>query len=92
MAGDEAMRSLVGTLSDRLIKEAGFRPSRGPDFAAPRDGSALVLHAERGIPVVLMEQRVARDPKTGLAPTAEDRLQFGAKLIRIMGEVAVGAR
>lgn len=87
MAGDEASRRLVGSLSDRLIREAGFRPSRGPEFAAPRDGTANVLHAERGIPVVLMEQRIARDPRTGLAPTAGDRLAFGARLIRIMGEV-----
>ena len=50
-----------------------------------------MLHAERGLPVVLMEQRIARDPATGRAPTADDRLAFGAKLIRIMGE-AYGPR
>ena len=92
MAGDEASRRLVGTLSERLVAEAGFRPSRGPEFAAKGDGTANVLHAERGLLVVLMEQRIARDPRTGLAPTADDRLAFGAKLIRIMGETSLGAR
>lgn len=88
MADDPATRRLVGSLSDRLIREAGFRPSRGPEFAARRDGTANTLHAERGIPVVLMEQRIARDPETGRPPTVEGRLEFGARLIRIMGEVA----
>jgi hypothetical protein len=36
--------------------------------------------------ILLMEQRVARDPKTGRPPTVDDRLAFGAALIRIMAE------
>lgn len=87
MAGDEASRSLVGALSERLVREAGFRPSRGPEFDARRDGTANTLHAERGLLVVLMEQRIAKDPQTGRAPTADDRLAFGSQLVRIMGEV-----
>jgi hypothetical protein len=86
MAGDEAARRLIGGLSERLVREAGFRPHRGPDFAAPRDGSANTLHAERGLLIVLMEQRISKDPRTGLAPMPADRLAFGAKLIRFMGE------
>jgi hypothetical protein len=92
MAGPVAALTPLGTLSERLIREAGFRPSRGPEFAAPRDGSANVLFAERRIPVVLMEQRVAKDPETGRPPTVEGRLAFGANLIRIMGEAALGWR
>ncbi len=86
MADDDHSRKVVSTLSDRLIREAGFRPSRGPLFGAARDGTANVLHAETGILVVLMELRIAKDPATGHSPTTEDRLQFGAKLIRIMAE------
>lgn len=92
MAGDEASRSLVGTLSDRLIREAGFRPSRGPEFGAKPDGTASTLHAERGLLAVLMEQRIAKDPQTGRATTPEDRLEFGARLIRLMGEVVTAPR
>ena len=89
MAGDDASRRVVASLSDRLVREAGFRPSRGPVFGAPGDGTANVLHAEKGVLVVLMEQRIARDPSTGRSPTTEDRLAFGGKLIRIMAEAVL---
>ena len=86
MASDDASRKLVMNLSDRLVREADFRPSRGPTFDAPGDGTANVLHAEAGVLVVLMEQRIAKNPSTGRSPTTEDRLGFGAKLIRLMAE------
>ncbi len=89
MAGDEPSRKLVTTLSDRLIDQAGFRPSRGPILGAPRDPSALVLHAELGVLVVLMEQRIAKDPSTGLSATPEGRIAFGGKLLRIMAETVM---
>jgi hypothetical protein len=86
MADDEASRGVVGTLSDRLIAEANFQPSRGPLFGAQNDGTANALHAEKGILVVLMEQRISNDPRAGRSTTSEDRLGFGARLIRIMAE------
>jgi hypothetical protein len=86
MAGDAASRALVGKLSDRLVRETTFRPHRGSLFAAAPDGTANVLHAELGVLILLMEQRIARDPQTGRPPTPDDRLEFGAKLIRIMAE------
>jgi hypothetical protein len=86
MADDDASRKVIEALSDRLIREANFRPSRGPLFGAANDGTANALHAEKGILVVLMEQRIANDPSTGRTTTTEDRLGFGAKLIRIMAE------
>jgi hypothetical protein len=55
MASDDTSRALVGRLSDRLIRETTFRPSRGPEFGARKDGSANVLHAEAGILILLME-------------------------------------
>lgn len=86
MADDAGIRALVGGVSGRLTREAGFRPSQGPTFGVAPDGTANVLHAERGVPIVLMEQRIGRDPITGRPPSAEDRLAFGAKLARIMAE------
>jgi hypothetical protein len=88
MAGDEASRAIVAALSDRLVRETSFRPSHGPVLGERRDGSANVLHQEKGILILLMEQRVARDPKTGRPPTVEDRLRFGEQLIAIMAEAA----
>ena len=86
MAGDDASRKLVTNLSDRLIREANFRPSRGPTLGSSNDGSANALHADYGTLVVLMEQRISKDPSTGQSKTTEDRLEFGRKLIRIMAE------
>jgi Zinc carboxypeptidase/Cytosolic carboxypeptidase N-terminal domain len=88
MADDASSRKVIGSLSDRLIREANFQPSRGPLFGAANDGTANALHAEKGILVVLMEQRIANDPRTGRSTTTEDRIGFGAKLIRIMAESA----
>ena len=88
MAGDDASRAIVTALCDRLVRETSFRPHRGPVLGEPRDGSANVLHQEKGILILLMEQRVARDPKTGRPPTVEDRLRFGEQLIAIMAEAA----
>ncbi len=86
MAGDAGSRAIVGRLSDRLTRETTFRPSHGPVFGAARDSSANVLHAENGVLVVLMEQRIARDPKTGREPAIEGRLRFGSQLIAIMAD------
>ena len=36
-----------------------------------------------------MEQRIAKNPETGLPPTPEDRLGFGEKLVRIMAEAVL---
>ncbi len=88
MAGDDASRAIVTALFDRLVRETSFLPHRGPVLGEPRDGSANVLHQEKGILILLMEQRVARDPKTGRPPAVEDRLRFGEQLIAIMAEAA----
>lgn len=87
-ADDPAPRARIERLSARLIAEAGFRPSRGPTFGAEPGGSANALFAEEGIPIALMELRIAKDPETRRPPTAADRREFGARLIRIMAESA----
>jgi hypothetical protein len=86
MAGDDASRALVRKLSDRLVRETTFQPSRGPVLGERRDGSANALHTEKGILILLMEQRIARNPSTGQPPTKDDRLEFGKHLSRIMAE------
>jgi hypothetical protein len=85
-AGDEASRAIVGKLSDRLVRETTFRPSHGPVLAERRDSAANVLYDQLGILILLMEQRIANDPRTGRPPTVEDRLRFGEQLIGIMAE------
>lgn len=85
-ADDPAARARMDRISERLIKETSFRPSRGPTYGTKADGSANVLFAEKGLLINLMELRIAKDPQTGRPPTAADRREFGAKLIRIMAE------
>ncbi len=88
-ASDERSRAVVGRLSDRLVRETSFRPGHGPVFGAARDGSALALFDELSIPILLMEQRIANDPRTGRPPAVDDRLRFGEQLIAIMGETVL---
>ena len=85
-AADEASRGIVGKLSDRLVRETSFRPSHGPVLANAADSAANVLYDQKGILILLMEQRIAKDPKTGRPTTADDRLHFGEQLIAIMAE------
>ncbi|HWE39380.1 MAG TPA: M14-type cytosolic carboxypeptidase [Isosphaeraceae bacterium] len=87
-AGDAASRVVVARLDRRLTQEAGFHPSYGPVVGAPKDGTANSLNPEAGVLVLLMERRIARDPRTRRPPTPDDRLAFGAQLIRIMAESA----
>jgi hypothetical protein len=68
MAADEASRRIVAALSDRLVRQTSFRPSRAPVLGEPRNGSANVLYQENRILVALMEQRIARNPETGRPP------------------------
>ncbi|WP_406694164.1 M14-type cytosolic carboxypeptidase [Singulisphaera sp. Ch08] len=88
-AGDDAARARVVKFSDRLIQETAFQPSHGPILGAKQDGTANVLHAQKGILIMLMELRIAKDPRTGKPPTAADRLDFGTRLIQIMAESVI---
>jgi hypothetical protein len=88
-ASDDRSRAVVGKLSERLVRETSFQPSHGPVFGAVRDGSALALFDELGVLILLLEQRIANDPRTGRPPSVEDRIRFGEQLIAIMGETVV---
>jgi hypothetical protein len=44
------------------------------------------LFAERKVPAFLMELMVDSSPKLSRLPTVEDRLEFGAALVRVMCE------
>ena len=88
-ASEKASRAIVSKLSDRLIHETTFQPSRGPVLDDRPDSSANVLHDQLGILILLMEQRIANDPRTGQPPSVEKRLHFGEQLIAIMAETVL---
>jgi hypothetical protein len=49
------------------------------------------LFNERQIPAFLMELMVERSPKLRRPPTLEDRLEFGATLVKILS-IALASR
>jgi hypothetical protein len=73
-----------------LVEHSTFAPTR-PYFRAATTTTAGkpgrmtvsqgLYHAAR-IPAFIMEQMIARNPKLGHFPTVEDRLAFGAQLVR----------
>lgn len=73
-----------------------FNPSESgprPPGAKPAPGRASVyeyLDAQRGLSAFLLEQGITRSSKLGRLPTSQDRREFGAQLIRVMADVALG--
>jgi hypothetical protein len=84
-------RALADRLRKVLVETTTFHPTRPqPRDAASsttpeRPGRMTVnqgLHHDRVIPAMLMEQMVTFNPKLGRLPTIQDRMDFGAGLVR----------
>jgi hypothetical protein len=80
-AGDALSRMRVNRLFEQLVANSSFDPAGRPRFNDQPDHSANSLYRQRGIPVVLMEQRIGMSKKLGRRLTVTDRLDFGKKLI-----------
>ncbi|NBV86170.1 MAG: hypothetical protein EBS01_07895, partial [Verrucomicrobia bacterium] len=88
---DEAANAPLISLFKRLKAESLFDPSRPPTFGGDPFGTANNLWLSHKVPVALMELRIGPSAKLqGRCPTTEDRLKFGAELIRHMGEAVLG--
>ena len=83
---DEAAQKIMGRLFDLLVERTSFDPSRKLAMSREPTSTTNSLAREYGIPVALMEQRIATGKKLGHAPTVEDRLKFGRDLIAAMAE------
>jgi hypothetical protein len=86
VAKEERAVATIRRLSEVLVKDTSFDPSR--DLGV-RDGPTTttnVLARSHGVPVVLMEQRIGTGKKLGRRPTVEDRLKFGRELVEAMAE------
>lgn len=79
-----------------LRDRSTFNPSDSgprPPPAKPAPGRASVyeyLDGQRGLSAFLLEQGITRSSKLGRLPTSQDRREFGAQLIRVMADVALG--
>jgi len=89
-SGGARIRELGERLWKALIENTSFHSPGGPLDQADGTGSGgrgrmtvtQALFHERRIPAFLMELMVDSHPRLGHPPTVEDRLQFGAGLLR----------
>lgn len=93
-AGGPAVEALARRFWNLLDQTTAFHSPGGPrnspaTTTAGMKGRMTVnqgLFADRRIPAFLMELMVDSSPKLGRPPTVEDRLEFGAALVRILSE------
>jgi hypothetical protein len=91
LEGPAEFRDLVDDFRKRLIDTSTFHSTR----QEPRDAEASTtpgkpgrmtvnqgLYHDRRTPAMIMEQMIAFNPRLGRRPTIEDRLSFGAGLVR----------
>lgn len=91
-AGDGAFTALGERLFRLLNEQTTFGPTRPLFWAEPtttpgKPGRMNVvqgLYRDFRLPAFLTEQRISLQPKLNRRPTTEDRLRFGAELVKAM--------
>ena len=91
LEGPAEFHDLTARFRRNLVENTTFAPTR----AEPRDATTSTtpgrpgrmtvnqdLHADFGVPAMIMEQMIGRNPKLEGFPTAEDRREFGAGLVQ----------
>ena len=86
VATEERSVATIRRLSDLLVKDTTFDPSRDLGVRDAPTSTTNALARSHGVPVVLMEQRIGTSKKLGRRPTVEDRLKFGRELVEAMAE------
>jgi hypothetical protein len=83
---DPGVRRRMERFEERLVATTSFAPSRPLGVSAATDPTTNALWKERGVPVLLMEQRIGSSPELNRRLTVDDRLEFGRGLIVAMAE------
>lgn len=91
-------RALGEKLFQLLVRETTFHPSRPLSFAETsttigKKGRMTVIQGlshDFGLPAFLMEQRISYNEKFKRLPMPEDRMRFGAELVRTMWKAVRG--
>jgi hypothetical protein len=86
---DPGVLGRLQSFSDRLVANTTFAPSRPLSVSRAPANTTTALWRERRIPVLLMEQRISFNEKSGRRPTVDDRLAFGRELIIAMAETVL---
>jgi len=91
-------------LAERVLREllaqSSFNPTAplrdaGTTTTPGQSGRMTVdqgLYRDRKLPAMLMEQMIEYDSKLGHVPTAADRSEFGAALVRSLSAAVIGGR
>jgi hypothetical protein len=89
MVEDGPTLALMQRFFHRVATDTTFDPTRSEVSvsAHPARPTTEVLWPEDHVPVIIMEQGIGPSKKLHHRPTAEDRTNFGAQLIAVMGEV-----
>jgi hypothetical protein len=96
MSSSSKNKAIADRFFSALRDRSTFNPSEDgprPPAARPAQGRASVyeyLDGQRGLSAFLLEQGITRSSKLGRLPTSQDRREFGAQLIRVMADVALG--
>jgi hypothetical protein len=80
-SSDAPSRARIDGFFEQLVATTSFDPGERPRFNERPDHTANSLYRERGIPVVLMEQRIGTSKKLNRRLIVADRLAFGKELI-----------
>jgi hypothetical protein len=98
-SGGPAVREFAERFSKLLNEMTAFHSPKGSRDSGQNNTPAMkgrmmvnqALFYERRIPAFLMELMVERSPKLRRPPTLEDRLEFGATLVKILS-IALASR
>src|SRR5258706_14720304 len=88
-AGDEPTQQLMQRFFDALVAKTSFDPNQKFRVSDKPGNTTNFLWKERGVPVLLMEQRIGTSTKLGRRPMLQDRLDFGKQLITVMAETVL---
>ena len=90
MADSDPQQAMFHRLFEQLVTTTTFDPSRPKLtlFASGPANTTNSLWREARVPIALMEQRIGPSRKNGRILAAEDRLEFGRKLIVLLAEAA----
>jgi hypothetical protein len=89
MVDVEPQQGMMHRFFDQLVATTSFDPSRPKlTVSSGQSNTTNSIWREAGVPMMLMEQRIGpSERKLGRIATTEDRLEFGRRLIQIMGEI-----
>jgi hypothetical protein len=89
-ADDERSQAVMRRLFESLAAHTSFDPSTKQVRVSDTPGNTTnCLYKERGVPVLILEQRIGSGKKLGRRPTVEDRITFGRQLITVAADAVV---